>query len=133
MSVVETSQHPSVVIVADGELARKGFEYYARAAGMRVGPFGAPAKLVLRGGGSGGDVDAPMHVVVDAQGICIEPRRDPDQATIAAPMPLIGRCLPAGSMGITVPAVRSHLERIRDKTGRRVELAQLANDTNPRP
>lgn len=44
MSVVETSVHPSVVIVADGELARKGFEYYARAAGIRVGPFGAPAK-----------------------------------------------------------------------------------------
>lgn len=93
MSVVETSEHPSVVIVADGELARKGFEYYAHAAGMRVGTLGAPASLVLRGGGGGAEVDAPMHVVVEALGIWIEPRRDPDQTTIAATMRLIGLLL----------------------------------------
>ncbi|MEO9138902.1 MAG: response regulator transcription factor [Jatrophihabitans sp.] len=41
----------------------------------------------------------------------------------------------ADHLGIAVRTVRSHLERIRDKTGRRrrVELAQLANDTNTRP
>lgn len=86
---METSEHPSVVIVADGELARKGLEHYAREAGMLVGPFGAPAELVLRSGRDGGDVDAPMHVVIDARGIQIEHRRDPDDATIAAAVRLI--------------------------------------------
>ncbi len=84
-----TSEHPSVVIVADGELTRKGLEHYAREAGMRVGPFGAPVELVLRGGRDGGDVDAPLHVVIDARGVQIEHRRNPDAATIAATVRLI--------------------------------------------
>lgn len=41
----------------------------------------------------------------------------------------------AEHLGIAVRTVRSHLERIRDKTGhrRRVELAQLANDARHDP
>jgi len=90
MNVVRVSEHPTAVIIADGELARKGFKYYADAAGLSVEPVGAPADVVLRGPDTGGDIDAPLHVIVDAHSIRIEPHHDIDPATIVAALRLIG-------------------------------------------
>jgi len=90
MYVVEASDHQGVVIVADGELARKGFEHYACAAGMHVEPLGAPVGVVLRGPDTGAGIAAPLHVIVDARGIRVEPHGGADPATVAGVVRLIG-------------------------------------------
>ena len=45
---------------------------------------------MLRGPDTGGDIDAPLHVIVDAHSIRIEPHHDIDPATIVAALRLIG-------------------------------------------